>query len=126
MIRLMIAVLLLIVIAANVLMYQKMSFLEMRITQLEMHTTTARSNSLSDAPPNVSDPVQEALLKEAAPLLEKARTAIQNADYSTAQTLLKEARGPLNEMKKSAGIHSTIASDWLHHQIDDLHKQIVK
>lgn len=125
MIRLLAAILLIGVIAANGLIYLKLNALEARVSQLQARTLVRMSPN-SNTPPSVSDPAQEALLKEAAPLLDRARSAIQNADYSRAQALLKEARGPLNEMKKTAGAHSTLAFDWLHHQIDDLHNQIAK
>ncbi len=125
MMKLIIAILLMSVIAANGLLYLKFNALETRVSQLQAQSA-ANIIPYSNTPPPVSDPTQDALLKEAAPLLEKARAAIQNADYSKAKTLLQEARGPLNEMKISAGTHSTKAFDWLHHQIDDLHKQMAK
>ena len=121
--KLLVALLLIGVIAANGLLYMKLNALETRVALLQ-YQTSLTIFPYSGTPPPVSDPDQEAVLKEAAPLLAKARAAIQKADYAQAKSLLREAKGHLNEMKKSAGSHSTAAYDWLHHQIDDLHKQI--
>ena len=96
MMKLLIAILLLGVIAVNGLLYLKVNALETRVSQLQSQSL-AGFIPYSDTPPPVSDPTQDALLKEAAPLLEKARTAIQNADYSKAQELLREARGPASD-----------------------------
>lgn len=91
-----------------------------QIRQLRTQVAALQSRSIA-APDAFSS---AALMEQAMPLLDQARTAVQHADFEKAKRLLSELNANLGQVNRFVDHKALPGIDWIHRQAHSLQDQI--